>query len=112
MPQQQTSDERELQARWLAQLRRLVTDVLGGEPVDVYLFGSRARGDHRLASDVDLALDPRGPLSRAKLAALREALEESPVPLRVELVDLSRVDASFRKRVLAEAQPWVVSKSA
>lgn len=105
-------DDSELQARWLAEVRRIVAEVLRGEAVDVYLFGSRARGDHRLASDIDLALQARRPLSRVKLSALRDALEESRVPLRVEVVDLSTVDAAFRKRVLAEALPWIVSKSA
>jgi hypothetical protein len=112
MSQHGDHDVGELQTRWLEEVRRIVAEVLRGEAVNVYLFGSRARGDHRLASDVDVALDARRPLSGLKLSELRDALEESRVPLRVEVVDLSTVDAAFRKRVLDEAQPWIVSQSA
>ena len=40
------------------------------------------------------------------LAELREALEESTVPWRVEVVDLSETDAAFRERVLKEGIVW------
>ncbi len=58
----------ETEARGLAEVRRIATEVLAPFEVDLYLFGSRARGDARLASDIDLALDPRQDLPTSVLA--------------------------------------------
>jgi uncharacterized protein len=55
---------------------------------------------------VDVAVLPQEPLPRGLLASIREALEESLVPWRVDLVDLSEVDPSFRSRVLEEGIEW------
>ena len=52
----------------------------------VKLFGSRARGDARLTSDVDLAFSGRAEV-RARLS---QALEESALPYSFDLVDYDR----------------------
>lgn len=101
-----SKDTRERETRWLDSARRLVVAEFAGEPVDVYLFGSRARGTARATSDIDVALDGRTPLSKGRLSRLREALEESRVPLRVDLIDLADVDEAFRARVRAEGVRW------
>ena len=108
-----TSDDRAaLQARWLAEIRRIVADELRGYPVDVYLFGSRARGDAGIGSDVDIAVDAKGSLPSTALVKLRSALEESNVPLFVDVVDLRATSPTFRDSVLREGERWIVSKSA
>jgi hypothetical protein len=47
-----------------------------------------------------VAVLPRRPLPTGLLSRIREALEESHVPYRVDVVDLSSVDPAFRKRIL------------
>src|SRR5262249_18701932 len=101
-----------LESRWLAAVRSIVAERLRGYAADVYLFGSRARGDQRACSDVDIAIDPHVPLPEGWFADLRGALEESSVPLFVDVVDLRAVSPSFRKRVLGEARRWTASRSA
>ncbi|MFQ6017240.1 MAG: nucleotidyltransferase family protein [Kiloniellaceae bacterium] len=91
---------------YLDRVRRIVLDALAGYAVKVYLFGSRASGPARRTSDVDVAVDPHEPLPPRVLADLREALEESTIPYFVDVVDLSTVDADFRRHVLSEAVPW------
>jgi hypothetical protein len=92
--------------RALGQVRRIVLQYVG-PTADVLLFGSWARGDQRPASDVDVALDAHGrKLDRLVLARLRDALEESRVPWRVDVVDLAECDPAFRLRVLGEAIRW------
>jgi hypothetical protein len=100
------------EARWLAQVRETATAVLAPYPVDLFLFGSRARGEARLASDIDLALDPHGELPQSVLAELEEKLDETTVPVRVEVVDLRQVSAAFRSKVLDEGVQWIACKSA
>jgi predicted nucleotidyltransferase len=74
--------------------------------VRVFLFGSRARADAAPFSDIDIALLASAPLPRALLSRLRDALEESAIPVRVDLVDLEVADPAFRRAVLAEAVEW------
>ena len=91
----------------LDELRKTVVCALGGQPARVYLFGSWASGTQRRASDIDLAIEAPTPLPAAILARLREAIEESHVQYRVDVVDLAEVDASFRARALREGQVWI-----
>ena len=87
---------------------RMLKEILGqvfkpGE-VKVVLFGSRARGDHLQTSDIDLGILPQGqPLSyQRKLALLRERLENSNIPYKVDIVDLSQVDDEFARQALSK----------
>jgi len=106
------TDPTRIQERWLAEIRRIVTAELAPYRADVILFGSRARGDHQVASDVDLAIDPQGPIPVWAISRLRTALEDSNVPLFVDVVDLRAADAALRERVAKEGRRWIASKSA
>jgi predicted nucleotidyltransferase len=90
----------------LEEVRRIVTERLKGHDAMVVLFGSRASGSASVASDIDVAVLPRTPLPKCLLSRMREALEESHVPYRVDVVDLSSVDPAFRKRVLETGVIW------
>ena len=91
----------------MEEVRRIVVQAIGPRAIDAYLFGSRARGDVRLLSDADTALDGHGkPLPRPWLAELREALELSLVPFTVEIVDLAAAGPSLRRAVETEGIKW------
>jgi hypothetical protein len=90
----------------VAAAMRIAAHELRGQRARLYLFGSRARGDARGASDIDIAILPDAPLQPGTLARIRDALEESTIPYEVEVVDLSAVDEPFRRSVLAEAIAW------
>ena len=62
----------------------------------IYLFGSRARGDEGMHSDIDIAIE--GDALGSRLAQARFALEESLVPYKIDLVDLST--ASYLKGII------------
>ena len=96
----------------LAQVARVVRRFSEGFPVKIYLFGSRASGDVHSLSDVDLAVEVTGPLPVGWFSRLREALEESSILCRVDVVDLRDVNQAFRDRILGEGILWNVSKSA
>lgn len=85
---------------------RIAARALGTQSARLFLVGSRARGDAARASDIDIAILPDAPLEPGTLARIRDALEESTIPYEVEVVDLSCVDESFRRKVLAEAIAW------
>ena len=90
----------------IEEARRILLDELRGSEVAVYLYGSCARGDCSEFSDIDVAVESAAPLPRGTLAKLRERLEESRIPYRVEVIDLNAVEPSFRRRVLEEGIRW------
>ena len=90
----------------LAEVRRVVLGKLGELPARIFLFGSRARGDARRASDIDIALESAAPLPIELLAEIRDALEDSRVLPRVDVVDLMRASAELRRRVHEEGIQW------
>ena len=96
----------------LDRVKALVSTTLARRRAAVYLFGSWASGTHRIASDIDIAVDSAEPLPPGLLARLREALEESTIPYRVEVVDLTDTDAGFRDRVRREGVLWIACESA
>lgn len=46
----------------------------------IYLFGSRARGTHKVTSDIDIALDAGRKLDMLELAQARNVLECLYIP--------------------------------
>jgi predicted nucleotidyltransferase len=69
----------------------------------VILFGSRARGDARERSDIDLAV--RAPdVSQRDWLAIVEAVENAETLLRIDLVRLEEAPEALRERILAEGR--------
>jgi len=66
-----------------------------------YVFGSRAHGGARQYFDLDLALEWDRPLGLHIIGEIAEALSESDLPYKVDIVDLATVDPDFRTRVLS-----------
>ncbi len=95
----------------LERIREIVRRALGSRRAEVYLFGSWAQGTQRPTSDIDLAIEAAEPLPPVILATLREALEESTVPHRVDVVNLAETDLAFRERVRREGILWIASGS-
>jgi len=95
------------QKRYLEEIKRLVLSRLGPDDAQVYLFGSWARDDIRQASDIDLAVEPKRGFDEKRLADLADALEESNIPYRVEVVNIRLADNRFRSRVTSEGVTWI-----
>ena len=90
----------------LAEARKLVLAGLHGYRAAVYLFGSWAAGKAGRSSDIDVAVLPLDPVPRHVFSEIREALEESGVIYKVDLVDLSDSSEEFRSRILSEGVLW------
>lgn len=92
--------------KYLEKLKKVVSLFLKDEDVKVVLFGSRARGDAELTSDIDLGIIPGKTFDRGKLILLREYVDELNIPYKVEIVDFSTVSVEFKKSTLQEAEVW------
>lgn len=65
----------------------------------VWVFGSRVTGGARRYSDLDLAIECEMPLAFELIGALTEALSESDLPYKVDVVDLRQIDSAFRAQI-------------
>lgn len=66
------------------------------------LFGSRVKGSPSRFSDIDLAVSGGQKISGHLLENVREAMEKSRLPYRVDVVDLNGLPETFRENVLKE----------
>lgn len=90
----------------LIEARRIVISKLAGRNARAFLFGSMVHGNTHSASDIDIAIDPVEPLPSSLIAEIADALEESDIIRRVDLVDLSKASAELRRRVEKEGILW------
>lgn len=68
---------------------------------DVRVFGSRATGEARRASDIDLAV--RAPsMSPGEWARLRLDLEDAPIPYEVDVVNVDEVASASLLRAIEQ----------
>lgn len=72
--------------------------------VPVWVFGSRARGQAKPFSDLDLALMTEQPLAWDQLADLQEAFSTSDLPFRVDLVDWASAQAGFKSVIASQGR--------
>lgn len=94
-------------AAWsVAEARRLVLQALAGTGVDAWLFGSRAWGGARAASDLDVALDGHGRPVPEVASRVREALEESLIPYTCDVVDLAEAAPALAEAVRRRGVRW------
>jgi predicted nucleotidyltransferase len=89
--------------QYLGEVRQILQAALAEVPCHVYLFGSRAIGTAHPGSDADIAVAAEADIG-LPLSQARFALEESTIPYKVDLVDLSQTSLDFRRQVLAEGK--------
>ena len=82
---------------------RLVVDLTNTHlpGVEIWAYGSRVRGNSRRYSDLDLVAFTK-PGQRPLADGLREAFEESDLPIRVDLFLWDDLPESFRTRIMEE----------
>lgn len=97
-------------AQDLAILKAIVRRILAPHDVAVYLFGSQATGRARAKSDIDLALEPGRRFPDQVIGEFREAVEDSNIVRRVDVLDLRDTDTTFRRRVRREGKLWIGTK--
>jgi predicted nucleotidyltransferase len=99
----------DMQPQHLALLRELLHQHL--PQVEVWAYGSRVNGDGHEASDLDLVVRQPADLKQGtpQMWELKEALVESNLPIRVDVVDWAHIPASFHReieRAYVVVQAW------
>jgi len=67
--------------------------------IEVRVFGSRASGNARRHSDLDLVLMTETPLDILIFARLNAAFSESSLPFKVDVLDWATLDEAFRRLI-------------
>ena len=92
--------------KYLELTRQLVVNFLKSTNAKVYLFGSWSRNEQTISSDIDIAVDFQNLSGRNKIAELRELVEESAIPYRVDIVDFQFVSEALCQEILKEGILW------
>lgn len=74
---------------------KIVREILSKYPYTFYAFGSRARGNPKQFSDLDLCFMQSIPLQTQ--IAIETDFEESDLPYKVDLVDWATMSEDFKK---------------
>lgn len=90
-------------------LRGLLNRYLPG--VTVWAFGSRIKGTSRPDSDLDLAVFA-SPDHGRQVHELKEALDESNLPFRVDVLVWEQISEAFRENIRRQYVVLVEEKSA
>ncbi|MCB0385734.1 MAG: nucleotidyltransferase domain-containing protein [Bdellovibrionales bacterium] len=79
----------------------LAINPLKAKKAQVWIFGSRARGDHTKFSDLDVLFvpDKAQPITLAELSTIKENLEESHLPIKVDIVANQDLATDYRENV-------------
>lgn len=89
----------DMRPQHLALLRELLQQHL--PHVEVWAYGSRVNGDGHEASDLDLVVRQPADLTQEtpQLWETKQALMESNLPIRVDIVDWVHIPASFHREI-------------
>jgi predicted nucleotidyltransferase len=88
-------------AHYQDQIIYVFAHALPAKKFEVFLFGSRARGDEREGSDADLAISGEE-IDRSDLSLIREQWEYSTIPMMLDLVDLKNINSTLSEQIEKE----------
>ena len=90
--------------RYKKEIIKIIHSVLPG--CKIYLFGSRARKNHSLGSDIDIAIDANKPIKLKKIYLIQDKIEKTNIPQNVDIVDLYSASDVFKQEVANDGVPW------
>ena len=81
------------------QIKKAVLKYIGSD-YKIFIFGSRTSDHHGRFSDLDLGISGEKSISGKQMVLLKEALENSPIPYKIDVVDFRGVSEEFRQVAL------------
>ena len=75
-------------------IKKIMQEYVPG--CEVRVFGSRVNGTAKKYSDLDLVIVGKEKIPTRKMNALREAFEDSDLPIRVDVLDWHAISSDFR----------------
>ena len=88
-------------AHYQVQMIEVFSRAVPAKKFEVFLFGSRARGEEEEGSDADLAISGTE-IDRFDLCLIREQWEYSTIPMMLDLVDLKEINSALGEQIEKE----------
>lgn len=87
-------------------LENILIQPLKAQNAKLFVFGSRARGNHHPFSDIDILIeqDPLHPISANLIFNIQSELEDSNLAIKVDLVLKQNLAPSYRESILRDAE--------
>ena len=92
-------------------VKQIVLKHVPKDEFAIFLFGSRAVGNAKTLSDIDIGIMGTKPLPTLIMADLDSDLEESIVPFKIDLIDFYQADQAFKNEALSSIQIWNCPKN-
>jgi predicted nucleotidyltransferase len=80
---------------YLNLVKNILVKYLPGN-VKIWVFGSRIKGTAKQFSDLDLAIDFEQAIAKDVWVDIKIAFDQSELPIKVDLVELNKIDKSFK----------------
>ena len=87
--------------RYQDQIIDVFVRAVPAKKFEVFLFGSRARGEEEEGSDADLAISGTD-IDRCDISLIREQWEYSTIPMMLDLVDLKDINSALTEQIERE----------
>ena len=89
--------------KYLEQITSVVNQFAPNKKVQAFLFGSSARKDR--FGDCDIGI--LGEIKENDIRRIKEALEESILPYKVDVIDFNHVSREFKDNVFNQPMIWI-----
>ena len=96
-------------ANYQDEITEVFSKAVPQKSFEVFLFGSRARGDEEEGSDADLAIKGQD-INSTDLSLIREQWEYSTVPVQLDLVNMMDINAALLTQIEHEKNLLWTSK--
>ena len=91
-----------MKEKWKIKLENIVNELKKHNPKKIILFGSRARGDYKKNSDIDIAVEVN--LNFREKRKLKEKIDFISGIYSVDLIFLDEVEDYFKNKILNEGK--------
>ena len=91
---------------YLQIVKDIILAHIDKESVFAFLFGSRALNKHRQKADIDIGIFTTDETTETNIHHIINAIEESIVPYKVDIIDFNKADKNFKKIALQHIVIW------
>lgn len=93
------------------EIKKIIFKYLPPREYQIFLFGSRAIGNHNPKSDYDVGILGKEPIPEQIIPAIEEELENSDIIYKVDVVDFNHVSPRFKELALKNIKLWTKTES-
>ncbi len=86
------------------EIKKIIFQHINPKQYQAFIFGSRATNKHKKYSDYDIGIWGKKLVPSNIKVLIEEALEESNIPYKIDIVDFSLVSSNFRKVALSKTK--------